>query len=163
MYLTNKLQADPGLKDVVDFWELQNEPLGGGSPTWMYVNLAHLMLQLMARADAIGVKLLLFTFNAGCPEWADMQGIAETGVFARAKAGGHALGLNNKEQEEEDDDDDDDDEKEERRRRRRGGGGRQRESRAERERERESREREREREQRKSTPQKTDKDKDKEK
>jgi hypothetical protein len=44
-------------------------------------------------AEAHGLKLALFGFSAGTPEWADMVAIVETGIFARAKAGNHILAL----------------------------------------------------------------------
>jgi Fe-S oxidoreductase len=44
-------------------------------------------------AEANGYKLALFSYSTGVPLWRDWQGIVETGVFARAKEGGHALAL----------------------------------------------------------------------
>jgi len=37
------------------------------------------------------LKIAIFTFNAGCPEWDEMQAVVETGVFGVAKKGGHIL------------------------------------------------------------------------
>jgi hypothetical protein len=87
------IDQQPELADVVDYWEPINEPLGGGSPADAYERLAQLMIYCMDQAQARGLKLALFSFSAGTPEWVDMVAIVETGVFARAKAGGHILAL----------------------------------------------------------------------
>jgi hypothetical protein len=68
-----------------------NEPLGGGIPSETYARLALLTIKCIDIAEANDLKLAIFGFNAGTPEWADMIAIIETGVFARAKAGGHIL------------------------------------------------------------------------
>jgi hypothetical protein len=86
-----KVQDDPSLRQAVDYWELTNEPLGGGVPTDAYERLALLTIRCMEIAEANDLKLAIFGFNAGTPEWVDMVAIVETGVFARAKAGGHIL------------------------------------------------------------------------
>jgi hypothetical protein len=87
------IDQHPELAEVVDYWEPINEPLGGGVPTGAYVRLAQLMIHCMDLAEARGLRLALFSFSAGTPEWDDMTAIVETGVFARAKAGGHILAL----------------------------------------------------------------------
>ena len=87
------LSHDPALRDVVDYWEPINEPLGGGSPTEDYVRLAILMKHCIEIADANGLRLAIFSWNNGTPEHADYVGMIETGVFADAQAGGHALAL----------------------------------------------------------------------
>jgi hypothetical protein len=89
----DKIAQEPELTDVVDYWEPINEPLGGGSPTDAYERLAQLMIYCMDLAEAKGLHLALFSFNAGTPEWADMTAVVETGAFARAKAGGHMLAV----------------------------------------------------------------------
>jgi hypothetical protein len=88
-----KVNGDPALRQAVDYWELTNEPLGGGAPAEAYARLARLSIAALDIAEANGLKLALFGFSAGTPEWADMVAIVETGVFARAKAGGHILAL----------------------------------------------------------------------
>jgi len=88
-----KVQDDPSLGQVVDYWELTNEPLGGGVPPDAYARLARLTIKCLDIAEANGLKLAILGFNAGTPEWADLLAIVETGVFARAKAGGHILTL----------------------------------------------------------------------
>jgi hypothetical protein len=88
-----KVQEDPSLRQAVDYWELTNEPLGGGVPPDAYARLAQLTIRCLELAEANGLKLAIFGFNAGTPEWADLLAIVETGVFARAKAGGHILTL----------------------------------------------------------------------
>lgn len=89
----DKLDKQPQLADVVDYWEPINEPLGGGVPTDAYVRLAELMVHCMDIAEQRGLRLGLFSFSAGTPEWADMTAIVDTGVFARARSGGHMLAL----------------------------------------------------------------------
>jgi hypothetical protein len=88
-----KVQDDPSLRQAVDYWELTNEPLGGGVPSDAYARLARLTIKCLDIAEANGLKLAIFGFNAGTPEWADLLAIVETRVFARAKAGGHILAL----------------------------------------------------------------------
>jgi hypothetical protein len=87
----DRLNAAPELADVVDYWEPVNEPLGGGVPTDAYVRLAELMKRCMLLAEGRGLKLALFAFNAGTPEWPDMVGMAQTGVFGQARDGGHSV------------------------------------------------------------------------
>ena len=88
-----KVQDDPSLRDAVDYWELTNEPLGGGVPAESYARLALLTIRCMDIAEANDLKLAIFGFSAGTPEWVDLVAIVETGVFARAKDGGHILTL----------------------------------------------------------------------
>lgn len=47
----------------------------------------------MEKAEAVGLKLALFSLNNGTPEWDEMVAMVETGVFGRAKRGGHILAL----------------------------------------------------------------------
>jgi hypothetical protein len=91
--ILNKLQAQPALREAVDYWEVTNEPLGGGAPAEAYARLAQLMLHCLDIAEANGLKLALFGFSAGTPEWVDWVAIVDTGLFARARAGGHILTL----------------------------------------------------------------------
>lgn len=88
-----QINQDPELRDAVDYWEICNEPLGGGSPTDAYERLGRVMASAMTIAEQHGLKLGIFAFNAGTPEWADMRAIVETGVFSVAKLGGHILTL----------------------------------------------------------------------
>jgi hypothetical protein len=89
----DKLEKQPELAGAVDYWEPINEPLGGGVSTAAYERLAKLMIHCMDLAEQRGLRLALFSFSAGTPEWDDMTAIVDTGVFARAKAGGHILAL----------------------------------------------------------------------
>ena len=77
--------------DIVDYWEVVNEPDPPGPHG--YRQLARLMIECMERAEGHGLKLALFGLNAGTPEWDEMVAMAETGVFARARQGGHILTL----------------------------------------------------------------------
>jgi len=88
-----RVQDDPSLRQAVDYWELTNEPLGGGLPADAYARLARLTIRCLDIAEANDLKLAIFGFSAGTPEWVDLVAIVETGVFARAKAGGHILAL----------------------------------------------------------------------
>ena len=89
--ILTRVQNDPSLRQAVDYWEPTNEPLGGGVPTDAYARLAQLTIKCLDIAEANGLKLAIFGFSAGTPEWVDLLAIVETGVFARAKAGGHIL------------------------------------------------------------------------
>ncbi len=84
---------DPALRQGVDYWEVTNEPLGSGVALDAYVRLARLMITCIDVAEANDLKLALFGFSAGTPEWEEWAAIVETGVFARAKAGGHIVAL----------------------------------------------------------------------
>jgi len=78
-------------KDVVDYWEVLNEntpPTVDG-----HVWLAHFFIECMNIAEANGYKLALFSYSVGVPQWHDWEAIVETGIFARAKEGGHILSL----------------------------------------------------------------------
>jgi hypothetical protein len=80
-------------KDVVDYWEILNEnapPTIGG-----HVWLAQFFIEAMNIADANEneYKLALFSYSTGVPQWHHWEAIVETGVFARAKEGGHVLAL----------------------------------------------------------------------
>ncbi len=77
--------------DVVDYWEILNEnkpPTVAG-----HVWLAQFFIEAMDIAEANGHKLAIFSYSTGVPQWHEWEAIVETGVFARAKAGGHALAL----------------------------------------------------------------------
>jgi hypothetical protein len=78
-------------KDVVDYWEVLNEP---APPTVAeHVWLAEFYIEAMNIAEANGYRLALFSFSVGRPKWHDWEAIVETGVFARAKEGGHIVAL----------------------------------------------------------------------
>ncbi len=78
-------------RDVTDYWELLNEP-NPGSPE-RHAWLARFYMAAMDIAEANGFRLALFSYSTGVPEWQDWAAIVETGVFARAQAGGHILAL----------------------------------------------------------------------
>jgi len=89
--ILTRVQNDPSLRPAVDYWEPTNEPLGGGVQTDVYVRLARLTIKCLDIAEANDLRLGIFGFSAGTPEWVDLLAIVETGVFARARAGGHIL------------------------------------------------------------------------
>lgn len=91
--ILNKIAVSPELQGgrVVDYWEVVNEPAPPGVAG--YRRLAQLMVLCMEKAERHGLKLGIFAFNAGTPEWAEMQAMVETGVFGRARQGGHILTL----------------------------------------------------------------------
>ena len=89
--IAQKLSDDPSLGDVVDYWELVNEPDPPGEGA--YGRLAELMIECMERSEAIGLKTAIFSLNAGTPEWDEMVDMVDTGVFGRAKQGGHLLAI----------------------------------------------------------------------
>jgi hypothetical protein len=88
-YILNEISLDPSLRRTVDYWEVINEP--DPPEAQGYPRLAELMIKCMERAEMNGLKLALFSFNYGTPEWFEMEGMVETGVFARAREGGHIL------------------------------------------------------------------------
>lgn len=81
--------ANPGLKDIIKYWEPYNEPDPPGADG--YRALAELQKVTMDVAEDHDLKLALFSLNSGTPEWDEMEAMVETGVFARAREGGHIL------------------------------------------------------------------------
>ncbi|MEE8390550.1 MAG: hypothetical protein V3S14_07105, partial [Anaerolineae bacterium] len=78
-------------EDVVDYWEILNE---AKPPTIAgHVWLAQFFMAAMDIAEDNGHKLALFSYSTGVPQWHEWEAIVETGVFARAKTGGHVLAL----------------------------------------------------------------------
>jgi hypothetical protein len=90
-FILDKITSDSRLGDVVDYWEVVNEPDPPGSEG--YRRLAELMIKCMEKAEAHDLKLALFALNAGTPEWDEMEAMVETGVFGRAREGGHIMAL----------------------------------------------------------------------
>lgn len=90
-FILNKITRDPRLRGVVDYWEVVNEPDPPRPED--YRRLSQLMVKCMDLAEKYGLKLALFSFNAGTPEWDEMEAMVETGVFDRAREGGHILAL----------------------------------------------------------------------
>jgi len=86
-----KNKASAAILDAVDYWEIVNEPDPPGPEG--YRRLALLMMACMEKAEVEGLKLALFGLNAGTPEWDEMEAMVETGVFGRARQGGHILTL----------------------------------------------------------------------
>jgi hypothetical protein len=78
-------------KTCVDYWEVLNEadPPTIAGHAW----LGEFYKAAMDIAEANGYKLALFSYSMGVPEIYEWEAIADTGVFARAKAGGHILSL----------------------------------------------------------------------
>jgi len=78
-------------RSYVDYWEIINEmdpPTVDG-----HRRLAELMIHMMDLAEPEGYKVALFSYSLGVPEWEEIKAIVGTGVFGRAKAGGHVLAL----------------------------------------------------------------------
>jgi hypothetical protein len=78
-------------REYVDYWEITNEMDPPGVDG--YRKHAEIHFHFMDIAEREGFKTALFTWNAGTPEWEEMEAVVETGVFARAKEGGHILSL----------------------------------------------------------------------
>jgi len=78
-------------KRYVDFWEVVNEqdPLGPEG----HARLGQFYIHCMDIAEANGYKLAILSYSLGVPEYDEMQALVKTGVFARAKKGGHILSL----------------------------------------------------------------------
>jgi hypothetical protein len=89
--ILNKLTQDARLRGTVEYWEVVNEPDPPGPEG--YRRLAELMIKCTEKAERYGLKVAIFSLNAGTPEWDEMKAMVETGVFARAKKGGHILAL----------------------------------------------------------------------
>ncbi len=78
-------------RGCVDYWEVLNEvnPPTAEGHAW----LGEFFKAAMDIAEANGYRLALFSYSMGVPELYHWEAIAETGVFARAGAGGHILSL----------------------------------------------------------------------
>jgi hypothetical protein len=86
-----KIASDARLHDVVDYWEVYNEPDPPGPDG--YRRLSELMIETMELAEEDGLKIAIFSLNAGTPEWDEMEAMVATGVFSHARQGGHILAL----------------------------------------------------------------------
>jgi len=73
------------------YWEVVNEP------AWpeleRHLLLCQFLMHCMSLAEESGLKLALFSYSMGFPRIEWWPSLIETGVFARAKAGGHILAL----------------------------------------------------------------------
>ena len=87
--IETKLRDRPDMHSIINYWEICNEPDPPDADGWR--KLAECMIACMVRAERLGIKLAIFAFNAGTPEWWEMEEIIATGVFGVAKAGGHIL------------------------------------------------------------------------
>ena len=74
-------------REAVDYWEVYNE-LRPHSVAG-YLEATRLMVFTMEYAEAAGLKVCLFSFNAGTPEWDEILAILKTGVMQRMIQGGH--------------------------------------------------------------------------
>jgi len=92
--ILDAIEANEGLEDVIDYWEVYNEP-DPNEPTGVegHRALAQLMIETMEEAERHDLKIALFSFNTGTPEWEELEALVETGVFRMAKAGGHIMAL----------------------------------------------------------------------
>jgi hypothetical protein len=75
----------------VDYWEIINEQDPPGVDG--HLRLTELMSDCIDIAEREGFKLALFSYSLGVPEWEEMEAITGTGIFAKAKKGGHVLSL----------------------------------------------------------------------
>ena len=91
IYMQVHMQHWSASRDCVDYWEILNEvdPPEIEGHVW----LGEFFIACMNIAEANGYKLALFSYSMGVPEIYEWRAIAETGVFARAKQGGHILSL----------------------------------------------------------------------
>jgi hypothetical protein len=78
-------------RSAVDYWEILNEnaPPSIAGHVW----LGEFFIAAMDIAEVNGYELALFSYSTGVPQWHHWEAIVETGVFARAKTGGHVLSL----------------------------------------------------------------------
>ncbi|MBN1878130.1 MAG: DUF5107 domain-containing protein [Anaerolineae bacterium] len=91
LHMTMHMQYWSPHKAYVDYWEILNEvdPPSIEGHVW----LAQFFMACMDIAEANGYRLALFSYSMGVPEWYEWEAMVETGVFARAKQGGHILAL----------------------------------------------------------------------
>lgn len=75
----------------VDYWEIVNEVDPPGAEG--HRRLAELMIHCMEIAEAEGYHVGLFSYSLGVPEYEEFAALVETGVFQKAKAGGHVFAL----------------------------------------------------------------------
>jgi hypothetical protein len=90
-YMAEHMHRWESERTCIDYWEVLNEvdpPTISG-----HVWLAEFFKAAMTIAEANGYRLALFSYSMGVPEIYEWEAIAETGVFAQAKAGGHILSL----------------------------------------------------------------------
>lgn len=78
-------------REYVDYWEVTNEM--DLLDVDDYRRHAEIHFHFIDIAEREGFKIALFAWYAGTPEWEEMEGVVETGIFARAKEGGHILSL----------------------------------------------------------------------
>ena len=78
-------------KAYVDYWEVVNEQDPPGVAG--HLKLAEFYTHCMDIAEANGYKLAILSYSLGVPEYDEMKALVDSGVFARAKAGGHILSL----------------------------------------------------------------------
>ena len=75
----------------VDVWEIINEQDPPGTDG--HTRLATFMSYCIDIANENGYIVAIMSYPLGVPEWDEMVAVAETGVLAKAKAGGHYLAL----------------------------------------------------------------------
>ena len=90
-FVLEEVEADPRLREAVDYWEVVNEPDPPGAEG--YPRLSQLMIKCIEVAEQHDLKLAIFSLNNGTPEWNEMKAMVDSGVFGRAKDGGHILAL----------------------------------------------------------------------
>lgn len=78
-------------KSAVDFFEPMNEPSPPGVAG--YERLSRLCHFVMDEANRRNAKALLYSLNAGTPEWSQMIAMANSGVFERAQREGHGMAV----------------------------------------------------------------------
>jgi hypothetical protein len=76
---------------AADFFEVLNEADPPGVAGWRA--LGRFCCEVVREADRRSLKVALPAFNAGTPEWDEMQAFVETGLFGLLKAGGHLLSV----------------------------------------------------------------------
>jgi hypothetical protein len=74
---------------AADFFEVLNEADPPGVAGWRA--LGRFCCEVVREADRRGLKVALPAFNAGTPEWDEMQAFVETGLFKLLKEGHHLL------------------------------------------------------------------------
>jgi len=78
-------------KKYTKFFEIMNEQDPPGEEG--QANLARFFIRAMEMANDWGIHLAIFSHSTGVPEPKEWDAIAETGVFEKCAAGGHAISL----------------------------------------------------------------------
>lgn len=78
-------------RQAANYFEIVNEADPPQAEGWKDFGI--FLCELVREANRRGIKLCLPAFNAGTPEWDEMNALASTGLFKLMKDGGHILSI----------------------------------------------------------------------